>query len=188
MIDIKEVLRRWSARQSLHRIARETGVDRKTVRRYVHAANSCSLPQRTRFTRSRSGCSRALCPIRAPSGKRSPRTASASGIAHQEAAVAADQGAHAPGARARSRGQLRHAPSLRHAEARVAPETTDGPSRRSAPGQEAQVDFGKMGPMLRPRSGARALALGGSDPAFTRDFDRGMRDRSNCKAKTPRLV
>ncbi len=45
MIDIKEVPRRWSARQSLHRIARETGVDRKTVRRYVHAANSCSLPR-----------------------------------------------------------------------------------------------------------------------------------------------
>jgi hypothetical protein len=44
MIDIKEVLRRWSARQSLHRIARGTGVDRKAVRRYVHTADSCSLP------------------------------------------------------------------------------------------------------------------------------------------------
>ena len=50
MIDIKEVLRRWSARQSLHRIARETGVDRKTVRRYVHAAQSCSLPQGRELT------------------------------------------------------------------------------------------------------------------------------------------
>jgi predicted transcriptional regulator len=37
MTDIKGVLRRWSARQSLHRIARESGVDRKTVRRYVMA-------------------------------------------------------------------------------------------------------------------------------------------------------
>jgi transposase len=45
MIDIKEVLRRGSARQSLHRIACETGVDRKTIRRYVHAAVHCSLPQ-----------------------------------------------------------------------------------------------------------------------------------------------
>ena len=50
MIDIKEVLRRWSARQSLHRIARETGVDRKTVRRYVHAAHSCSLPKDRELT------------------------------------------------------------------------------------------------------------------------------------------
>jgi hypothetical protein len=40
MIDIKDVLRCWRARQSLHRIARETGADRKTVRRYVHASQS----------------------------------------------------------------------------------------------------------------------------------------------------
>ncbi len=50
MIDIKEVLRRWSARQSLHHIARDTGVDRKTVRRYIHAARSCSLPQDRELT------------------------------------------------------------------------------------------------------------------------------------------
>jgi transposase len=43
MIEIKEVLRRWSAQQSLHQIARETGLDRKTVRRYVQAAESLSL-------------------------------------------------------------------------------------------------------------------------------------------------
>ncbi len=43
MIDIKEVLRRWSAKQSLHQIARESGIDRKTVRRYVEAAKSCAF-------------------------------------------------------------------------------------------------------------------------------------------------
>ena len=43
MIEIKEVLRRWSAQQSLHQIARETGLDRKTVRRYVQAAESLGL-------------------------------------------------------------------------------------------------------------------------------------------------
>ena len=35
MIEIKEVLRRWQAEQSDRRIQRETGIDRKTVRRYV---------------------------------------------------------------------------------------------------------------------------------------------------------
>jgi hypothetical protein len=35
MIEIKEVLRRWQAEQSDRRIHRETGIDRKTVRRYV---------------------------------------------------------------------------------------------------------------------------------------------------------
>jgi len=43
MIDIKEVLRRWLAGHAVRQIAREGGVDRKTVRRYVHAAQVCEL-------------------------------------------------------------------------------------------------------------------------------------------------
>lgn len=39
MIEVKEVLRRHQAGQSLRRIARETGLDRKTVKRYVDALN-----------------------------------------------------------------------------------------------------------------------------------------------------
>lgn len=35
MIEIREVIRRWQANQSLREVARETGLDRKTVRRYV---------------------------------------------------------------------------------------------------------------------------------------------------------
>lgn len=38
MIEVKEVLRRREAGQGLREIARETGLDRKTVRRYVEAA------------------------------------------------------------------------------------------------------------------------------------------------------
>lgn len=38
MIEIREVLRRWSTGQAVRAIARETGVDRKTVDRYVAAA------------------------------------------------------------------------------------------------------------------------------------------------------
>ena len=38
MIEIREVLRRHASGQSLRQIARETGLDRKTVRRYVEAA------------------------------------------------------------------------------------------------------------------------------------------------------
>lgn len=34
MIEVREVMRRWQAEQSLREIARETGLDRKTVRRY----------------------------------------------------------------------------------------------------------------------------------------------------------
>src|SRR5262245_51361021 len=43
MMEIKEVLRRWSAEQSLHQIARETGLDRKTVRRYVQAVQGLGV-------------------------------------------------------------------------------------------------------------------------------------------------
>ena len=40
MIEVKEVLRRAAEGHSLRRIARETGLDRKTVRRYVEAAQA----------------------------------------------------------------------------------------------------------------------------------------------------
>jgi hypothetical protein len=43
MHEIKEVLRRWKARQSKREIARATGLDRKTVRRYIQAAQQCRL-------------------------------------------------------------------------------------------------------------------------------------------------
>jgi transposase len=35
MIEVREVIRRWHAHRSMREIARETGLDRKTVRRYI---------------------------------------------------------------------------------------------------------------------------------------------------------
>jgi transposase len=43
MNEVIEVLRRWKARQSKREIARSTGLDRKTVRRYIEAAVACDL-------------------------------------------------------------------------------------------------------------------------------------------------
>lgn len=43
MIEIREVLRRWSAGQAVRAVARETGVDRKTVDRYVSAARELGV-------------------------------------------------------------------------------------------------------------------------------------------------
>jgi transposase len=43
MIDVKELLRRWSAGHSNRKIARETGADRATVRRYVQVARELGL-------------------------------------------------------------------------------------------------------------------------------------------------
>lgn len=44
MIDVTEVLRRWQAGHSDRKIARSTGLDRKTVRRYVQWAVQLQLP------------------------------------------------------------------------------------------------------------------------------------------------
>ncbi len=45
MIEVREVLRRWRAGQALREMARDTGLDRKTVRRYVEAANTLGVPR-----------------------------------------------------------------------------------------------------------------------------------------------
>jgi transposase len=44
MIDVKEMLRRRAAKQSVREVARETGIDRKTVARYFVAAATLPLP------------------------------------------------------------------------------------------------------------------------------------------------
>ena len=43
MNEIREVLRRYKALESKREIARVTGLDRKTVRRYIEAAQQCLL-------------------------------------------------------------------------------------------------------------------------------------------------
>ena len=45
MIDVKELLRRWQKGQAARRAARETGADRKTVGRYYEAAEALGLPR-----------------------------------------------------------------------------------------------------------------------------------------------
>jgi transposase len=50
MIDVREVLRRWQSRQSIKSIARGTRVDRKTVRRYVAAAEALGIEPTTELT------------------------------------------------------------------------------------------------------------------------------------------
>ena len=47
MIEVREVLRRWQAGQALRETVRETGLDRMTVRRYVDAAATVGLKRET---------------------------------------------------------------------------------------------------------------------------------------------
>lgn len=41
--DIDDLLRRWRAQDGIRKIARETGIDRKTIRRYLAAAKTCEV-------------------------------------------------------------------------------------------------------------------------------------------------
>jgi transposase len=50
MIDVKEVLRRWSAGQGNRQIGREAGVDRKTAARYTAAAKQLGLERGRELT------------------------------------------------------------------------------------------------------------------------------------------
>jgi len=50
MIDVREILRRWQVRQSTRQIAVQTGVNRKTVARYVEYADKLSLPRDRELT------------------------------------------------------------------------------------------------------------------------------------------
>ncbi len=43
MVDVRELLRRRQAGESARRAARECGADRKTVKRYYEAAESCGV-------------------------------------------------------------------------------------------------------------------------------------------------
>jgi transposase len=49
MIEVREVIRRWQAEQGLREIARETGLDRKTVRRYVEALDELGVAREAEF-------------------------------------------------------------------------------------------------------------------------------------------
>src|SRR5262249_4915310 len=50
MIDVKEVLRRWSAGQSDRKIGREAGINRKTVARYIAMAARLGVEPRRELT------------------------------------------------------------------------------------------------------------------------------------------
>jgi len=50
MIDVKELLRRWSAGHSNRKIAREAGADRATVKRYVDVAGDLGIERGHEFT------------------------------------------------------------------------------------------------------------------------------------------
>src|SRR5260370_6727558 len=77
MQDVSEVLRRWQAGQSARRIAREMGIDRKTVGRYVDEAKAGGLVAETAVTEAvaRAAGARGQTPPVPPTSQQWPRPA-----------------------------------------------------------------------------------------------------------------
>jgi transposase len=163
MIEVREVLRRWQAGQKVRAITRETGVDRKTVRRYIAWAEGCELEPHTPLTDEivhlvAHGVQNRIAPP--------PSAARAALAPHREriAEWLAGTGDHRS-LRLTKVHQLlaRQGVSVTYATLRrfaideldwTKPKVTvrvDDPP----PGHEAQVDFGCMGWMRDPHTGRR---------------------------------
>jgi len=164
MIDVKEVLRRWSAGQGDRQIGREAGVDRKTVARYTDAARRLSLDRRLEVTdeivHQVAQCVQSR-PLHTPSdgwsdvaqhrerieawlrGDKETRPLRLSKVHRllvRDHALQASYGTLRRFAM-QELGWRKKVPTVR----------VDDP----APGQEAQVDFGKMGLLLDTETGQR---------------------------------
>jgi transposase len=156
MIEVKEVLRRHEAGQGLRQIARETGLDRKTVRRYVDAgrglgADEGSVQEVVHQVQAR--------PLPAPSEPRQRLEAHRDRIAQWLK----------PGEPGRRPLRLTKVHELLQRQGvdvtyvtlwRWAHDELGWRERKPTvriddpdPGEEAQVDFGKMGLLFDPKSG-----------------------------------
>jgi transposase len=158
MIDVREVLRRWQAGQSHRRIARETGTDRGTAGRYIRAAQQLGLSPNGEITdvevHEVAQCVQSR-PIVSPSEEWSA-------IAKHKERIAEWLGRKRPlrlrkvhTLLVREHGlEASYDTLLRFARQELGWRKRSPTVRLEDPpaGQEAQVDFGKMGLMLDPET------------------------------------
>lgn len=153
MIEVKEVLRRERAGQSIRRIARETGVDRKTVRRYLAAAREASpegedkLGQVIHQVQSREAPPPSEARVQLAEHREQIESWLAEGLKLTKVHVLLERrGVEASYATLRrfARDELGH--GLRKPTVRL-----DDPP----PGEEAQIDFGLLGTVEDAESGRR---------------------------------
>lgn len=164
MIDVKEVLRRWSAGHGDRKIGREAGVDRKTVARYTDAAKRLGLERGVELTDEQvhgvAQCVQSR-PLVSPSDEWSEVTRHRERIEHwlagdRETRPLRLSKIHTLLVRdhelTASYGTLRRF-AMHELGWRKKPSTVrvDDPP----PGQEVQVDFGKMGLLLDAETGRR---------------------------------
>jgi hypothetical protein len=123
MIEVREVIRRWQADQSLREMARETALDRKAVRRYVEVLRELGVARDVATddalvheVSKRIQCRAAPEPIvGAGAAARAPRPDRA--VADCEQTVATDEGTRTSSARLPRPRELRDAAALRNGRA-----------------------------------------------------------------------
>lgn len=162
MIDVKEVLRRWSAGQGDRRIGREAGIDRKTVARYTRAAHRLGFERGAEVT-DEVAHGVAQCvqsrPVAAPTEEHNDVAQHRDRIEHWLAGDANTRPLRLTkihtllvrdhGLRASYDTLWRFATQQLGWRKRTETVRVDDPP----PGQEAQVDFGEMGRLLDTETG-----------------------------------
>ena len=171
MIDVKEVLRRWSAGQSDRKIARETGADRKTVARYIAVRASSSALARGRELTDDEVHEVAQCVQARPlpdaerrvasEVARAPRAHRALARGKKRAAAADARSTRCSCAITGSRRATTRSGASRMQELGVAQEGVDGARRRSAArARRRRSTSARWGCMLDADDGSHARALG----------------------------
>lgn len=160
MIDVREILRRWADGQSARAIAGDTGIDRKTVRRYVETAEA--LPLAKDHVATDAEVAEVVQRVQSrPLGQASDeRTA----VARHRTEIEGWLGGKPPLRLTRIHALLvtKYGLEVSYATVRrfVQAELGWGKPRvtvrldDTAPGEVAQIDFGKMGMMRDPATGA----------------------------------
>lgn len=158
MIEVREVLRRWRAGQALREMARDTGLDRKTVRRYVEAATTLGVPRDGELG-DEDVHAVAQCVMDRPAPEPSEERLA---LAPHREQIAAWLGGDKPLKLAKVHDLLKRRgvevtyPTLRRFAIAELGWHKRVPTVRiddSPPGEEAQVDFGKMGRFLDETTG-----------------------------------
>jgi len=159
MIDVKELLRRWAAGHGARKIARETGADRGTVGRYVAAAEELKLSRDRELSEGEVDEVAQRVQAR-PMPDRSAEWAAVAG--HTER-IAEWLGRKRPLRLSKVHTLLMREHGLeasydtlrRYATQELGWRRKPATIRLEDPpaGQEAQIDFGKMGRMLDPLTG-----------------------------------
>jgi transposase len=163
MIEVKELLRRWQAGHGIRRTAEESGCDRKTVRRYFEVAEECELTKERELDEAEihEVAQRIQSrPVRPPSEQRTLLAAHREQIEGWLRGDTTERKLRLVKVHtllARQGVDVTYATLRRYAIDELGwhkPESTvrvdDG-----APGEEAQIDFGKMGMITDEATGKR---------------------------------